>query len=117
MLRWVKTLKRRIETSRYGGRLITGVDLQPVKYGNTYAQLQDHMIACTHQIMSPDSTHAQQLKAAKFISHARSGNGTCCMHNITRCATIMNVWVAKECHNVYVDVNTTVPDVYNIGMY
>ena len=29
----------------------------------------------------------------------------------------MNVWVAKECHNVYVDVNTTVPDIYNIGMY
>ena len=34
MLRWVKTLKRRIETSGYGGRPITGVDLQPVKYGS-----------------------------------------------------------------------------------
>ena len=33
MLRWMKTLKRRIETSGFGGRPITGVDLQPVKYG------------------------------------------------------------------------------------
>ena len=33
MVRWVKTLKRRIETSGYGGRPIPGVDLQPVKYG------------------------------------------------------------------------------------
>ena len=33
MLRWGKTLKRRIKTSGYGGRPITGVDLQPVKYG------------------------------------------------------------------------------------
>ena len=35
MLRWVKTLKSRIEISRYGGRPITGVDLQPVKYGTS----------------------------------------------------------------------------------
>ena len=33
MLRWVKALKRRIKTSGYEGRPITGVDLQPVKYG------------------------------------------------------------------------------------
>ena len=33
VLLWVKTLKRRIETSGYLGRPITGVDLQPVKYG------------------------------------------------------------------------------------
>ena len=33
MLLLVKTSKRRIETSGYGGRPITGVDLQPVKYG------------------------------------------------------------------------------------
>ena len=35
VLRWVETLKRRIETSGYGGRPITGVDLQPVKYGTS----------------------------------------------------------------------------------
>ena len=32
----MKSLERRIETSGYGGRpnKLTGVDLQPVKYGN-----------------------------------------------------------------------------------
>ena len=32
----MKTLKRRIETSGYRGRPITGVDLQPVKYGSQF---------------------------------------------------------------------------------
>ena len=36
MLLWVKTLKRRIETSGYGGRPISGVDLKPVKYGTLF---------------------------------------------------------------------------------
>ena len=45
MLRWVNTLKTRIETSEYGGRPITGVDLQPVKYGTWFANIKDG----THQ--------------------------------------------------------------------
>ena len=41
MLLWVNTLKRRIETSGYGGRPITGVNLQPVKYGTAASEIVD----------------------------------------------------------------------------
>ena len=68
MLLWVKTLKRRIETSGYGSRPITGVDLQPVKYGNIAGTVGKSLIegpmGLTH--LSMKSRQKSQQKASQY---------------------------------------------------
>ena len=65
-----ETLKRRIETSGYGGRPITGVDLQPVKYG-IYPKGKQWLPRKHHFTFATQEFHAQ---AGAIIRQAKSNN-------------------------------------------